>query len=252
MPVAKCACPLTSAATRCSSETCQLKISGWADPGEPVVVKLGNQVVGNAVGAGPKQWTVTLPVLKAGPIADITIEGKNSIILSNLLAGDVWVCSGQSNMLMSLQAGPWCSYGGVIDAEREVAAANHPQIRLLSRTWTVCSPENAKSFSATAYFFGRDLEQKLNVPIGLIQAARGGVMAEHFTPREAREAWSGFAADLEESRRIQNELGPVDEAEKRWLKEIVEAKQKGLPRPPEPPRRLTPVWTLELILPFFL
>lgn len=229
------------------------RISGWADPGEPVVVKLGNQVVGNAVGAGPqKQWTLTLPVLKAGPIADITIEGKNSIILSNLLAGDVWVCSGQSNMAMSLQAGPWCSYGGVTNAEREVAEANHPQIRLFTgRTpWVVCSPESAKSFSAIGYFFGRDLEQNLRVPIGLIQAAVGGVMAEYFTPREAREARPGFAANFEESRRIQGELGPLDEAEKRsreqWLKEIEEATQKGLPRPPAPPSRLTPEQKIEL------
>ena len=93
------------------------KISGWADEGEVVVVKLDNQVVRKAVGAGPeKAWTVTLPMLHAGQVPDLAFEGKNTVTLTNLLAGDVWICSGQSNMEMGLQAGPWCRYGDVVAA----------------------------------------------------------------------------------------------------------------------------------------
>ena len=81
----------------------QAKIAGWADSGEAVVVKLGDKVIGKVIGEGKdKPWTVTLPVMKAGPIPDITVEGKNTVTLTNLLAGDVWVCSGQSNMYMTL------------------------------------------------------------------------------------------------------------------------------------------------------
>jgi sialate O-acetylesterase len=224
------------------------KISGTADVGETVAVKLGHQVVGAAVGAGPeKSWAITLPVLKAGPIPDITIEGTNTIRLTNLLAGDVWVCSGQSNMEMSLQSGPWCKYGGVINAEQEVAAARHPQIRLwvmLSKQpWAECSPETARSFSAAGYFFGRNLLQKLDVPIGLIQAAVGGTAAEYWTPRAVRETWPGFAAALAEARRILPELLPLDTADRQaltdWQKSEEVVRKNGAPPPPRPAPRLS-------------
>lgn len=94
------------------------KVSGWADIGEAVVVKLGDQIVGQSVGEGPEKFrTVILPILKAGPIPDITVKGKNTITLTNLLAGDVWICSGQSNMEMTVIKGLWCPYGGVLNAE---------------------------------------------------------------------------------------------------------------------------------------
>lgn len=189
------------------------KLVGWAEVGEMVTVKLGEKVVGQVAGTGKeKPWTVLLPVQKAGPVPDITVVGKNSIVLTNLLAGDVWVCSGQSNMAQSLQRGEWCGYGGVLDVEKEVVAASHPTLRLMKSpggNWEVCSPESAKSFSAAGYFFGRELTQRLNVPVGLITAAVGGTMAELWVPRVMREGTPEFVAELEEARRTQEELKKV-------------------------------------------
>ena len=112
------------------------------------------------------------------------------------MVGDVWLCSGQSNMEMTLQPGPI----GVIDAEQEVARANYANIRLLTVprttsfeaqrdlegvTWQVCGPETVTSFSAAAYFFGRELHEHLNVPIGLIDCSRGATTAEAWTSPDA-------------------------------------------------------------------
>ncbi|NQU44431.1 9-O-acetylesterase, partial [bacterium] len=195
------------------------RISGYADAGESVLVKLGDQIVGETVGAGAeKPWTVMLPVLKAGTIPDITIEGKNPVKLTNLLAGDVWVCSGQSNMEQTLAMGPWCKYGGVVNEAQELVAANHPTIRMFTalskEPWSLCTPESAKSFSAAGYFFGRELQQHLDVPIGLIQAAAGGTPAEYWTPRAVREAWPGFAPALESAQKVLNELQPLFDADR--------------------------------------
>jgi sialate O-acetylesterase len=217
------------------------KIAGWADVGEVIVIKLGDQVVGQAVGLGQgKSWSVALPVLKAGPIPNITIEGKNTLVLSNLLAGDVWVCSGQSNMEMTLAKGPWCNYGGVINAEKELSAASNPNIRVyLSATkkpWMDCLPENAKMFSATGYFFARQLEQELDVPIGIIVAAGGGTPAEYWTPRQVRQQWSGYGAAMESASKILSELKPQFDADRKtdseWPK-VVEAAQKNAQPIPE-------------------
>ena len=225
----------------------QAKIAGWADSGEAVVVKLGDKVIGKVIGEGKdKPWTVTLPVMKAGPIPDITVEGKNTVTLTNLLAGDVWVCSGQSNMYMTLQKGPWCSQGGALNADQEVAAANHPTLRLMKSpggNWEVCSPDSAKSFSAAGYFFGRELNSRLDVPIGLVMAAVGGTEAELWTPRSAREVWSGYAAEQEEAKKIMEELKPIAavraKAMTQWQKDAEAAKKENKQVPPLPPNSLT-------------
>jgi sialate O-acetylesterase len=188
-----------------------------------------------------------LPVFPAGPIADITVTGKNEVTLSNLLAGDLWVCAGQSNMAMTLAKGPWCPYGGVVNAEQEVAAADYPRIRLFTASgkegWTACTPDSAKSFSAAGYFFGRELQRELNVPIGLVQAAIGGTPAEYWTPRVAREAWPGFAAELASARKVLRELKPIFDADRKawaeWRKLSLQAQKDGLSIPQAPVPKLT-------------
>lgn len=224
------------------------RISGCADQGESVTVTIGDQVVGQTTGAGPgRLWSVILPVFRAGPVADITVMGKNDVTLTNLLAGDVWVCSGQSNMDMSLAKGPWCPYGGVANAAEEVAAADYPRIRLFTSPgklgWSACTPDSTKSFSAAGYFFGRELQQELDVPIGLVQAAIGGTPAEYWTPRAAREASPGFAAELESARKVLRELKPIFDADREawdeWRKTSQEAQKSGLPIPKAPDPKLT-------------
>lgn len=227
-----------------------VKISGWANVGETVVVKLGNQVVGNAVGAGPeKSWTVALPVLKAGPIQDITIEGKNTITLANLLAGDVWICSGQSNMEMSVAKGSWCPYGGVLNAEKEVEEASYAGIRLVISSgrgkgdWQSCTPETVGKFSATAYFFGRELHRELNVPIGLVQAAVGGTRAEYWTPLSIRKSWPSYAEARVLAEGELKKLEPIviedRMAQTEWVKASETAKKNGTNPPAKPVAKIT-------------
>ena len=166
---------------------------GWADPGEQVTVTLGDQK--QSATADPKgTWRVKLNALTAGGPHVLTVAGKNTVTLEDVLVGEVWVCSGQSNMNMRL--------GGCRDAKQEIAAATYPQIRLflvptqvaqepqtdVKGAWRACSPKTAGGFSGVGYFFGRELHKALGVPVGLIHSAVGGTVAEAWTSRHALEA----------------------------------------------------------------
>ena len=172
-------------------------IWGWADKGEEVTVTIAGQK--HATKAGDDgRWKVTLDKLAVGQPLEMTVEGSsgNKITLKNILVGEVWVCSGQSNMEMGV--------GGCNNAAKEIAAAKYPQIRLFTvekakaaqpaadvkGNWTPCSPQNVgeRGFSAAAYFFGRQLHKELKVPIGLIHTSWGGTPAEFWTSRKALEA----------------------------------------------------------------
>lgn len=162
---------------------------GTADPGEPVTVKIGPQVVKTSAGAEGK-WSLRLAPLAAGGPYTLTIAGRNEIVLRDVLVGEVWLCGGQSNM--ERQLGPRVGQQPIADWEREAAAANHPQIRhfgvaqvkslapreTVKGQWEVCSPETVKQFTAVGYFFARDLHAARKVPIGLIHASWGGTPAE--------------------------------------------------------------------------
>ncbi len=161
---------------------------GWADPGEAVTVSLGDQnkkVQANEAG----QWQIILDALKANADGQtLTVSGKNKIELKDVLIGEVWICSGQSNMEWAL--------GGTLNAQEEIAAAQHPQIRLFNVPghttspvpkdtcpghWQVCEPNTAGGFSAVGYFFGRRLQAELKVPIGLVGSNWGGTRIEPWT-----------------------------------------------------------------------
>lgn len=172
----------------------ELPVWGKAAPGEKVTVLLGDKG-GSATADEQGKWMVRLPPLPAGGPFTMTVKGNNTIMLDDVLVGEVWVCSGQSNMEWPVSKSD--------NAEQEIAAADHPRIRLfhverkkadseqadVQGAWQICTPETVATFSAVAYYFGRDLEQRLDVPIGLIQSAWGGTPAEHWTPQAA------FAAD---------------------------------------------------------
>jgi sialate O-acetylesterase len=148
---------------------------GWADAGESVSVTAQGQTQKTKAGADGK-WSVTLKGLKTTSkgIA-VKIQGKNTITLKDVLVGEVWFCSGQSNMQWALRSSA--------NAEAEIAAANYPNLRLISvpllgtqerqddfeGAWTACTPESATGFSAVGYFFGRKLHKDLDIPVGLIQ-----------------------------------------------------------------------------------
>ncbi len=185
-----------------------VKIWGWADAGEVVRVT-GDwlETPASTQADADGQWQVSLETTKAGGPHMITVTGENRITLDDVLFGEVWVASGQSNMEMPLVPVSG-AYTGIRDAEAEVAAANHPQIRLFQAgnfsskdplddvepgitmygippapcQWQPCSPETVPTFSSTAYFFARNLHEKLNVPIGIIDSSWGGTPAEAWTP----------------------------------------------------------------------
>ncbi|HME00811.1 MAG TPA: sialate O-acetylesterase [Terriglobia bacterium] len=165
-----------------------IHIWGWSTPGDKVSVEFhgtSRDTTGDSLG----EWSVFLPPEAAGGPYQLTVISGNKIVLDDVLIGDVWFASGQSNMEMPLKGFPGAP---LKDSGAEIAHAGQPQIRLLhiphkaadfplrssDASWTVCSPETASDFSAVAYFFGRELAAREHVPIGLIDATWGGTVAE--------------------------------------------------------------------------
>lgn len=146
---------------------------GDATPGESVKLYLGGKPAAACAADASGHWHASLPALQPGPVGDLIIEGENRLVLKNILAGEVWLCSGQSNMRMPV--GRDANFDGVLNWEREAQEANHPGLRFFDGTkWTVCSPQTVPAAYAVAYFFGRDLHRDLNIPVGLLEAAVGG------------------------------------------------------------------------------
>jgi len=177
----------------------KVSIWGWADPGEEVMVGVSwNNMKFGVTANKDGKWSFRMNPPKAGGPYEMTLTGKNTISIKNILVGEVWVCSGQSNMQMSVQSSN--------NAEQEIAEAGYPKIRLFSvkrkvaetpqsdceGSWSECSPETVPGFSAVAYFFGRELHKQLNVPVGLIHTSWGGTPAEAWTRREVLEADEDF------------------------------------------------------------
>lgn len=181
-----------------------MTIWGWAAPGEKVTVSFGGKSA-EATADAMRAWEVTLPAMPASAEAsELTVKGQSaSLTLENILVGDVWVLGGQSNMEFELAK--------VNDGMIEIASANYPEIRLLTvpqgygfdsvrsferlhewsswsgrhfrkGDWEVCTPEVAREFSAIGYVFGRRIHMASQVPIGLIDASRGGTTVETWTP----------------------------------------------------------------------
>lgn len=232
---------------------------GWAAPGEKVEVRLGADAVSTtATPAG--EWKAELPARRAGGPFTLTVTAANTLRLEDVLVGEVWLCSGQSNMEMGVRM---CAQG-----EAEVAAAQHPQIRLLmvpnrwtpqpqndiEAAWKVCSPQTVGEggwggFSAAGYYFGRELHRRLGVPVGLIDATWGGTRIEPWTPPEGFAAVPALAGESEavqwgdprtELHRLKAE--ELLQATERWVRESREALGRKAPLPAMPtfPDRLRP------------
>ena len=164
-----------------------LPVWGWADADEKVSVQIGDLPAVTAVADKNGEWRVTLPKMAAGGPFTMRIAGKNAVTLDDVLVGEVWLCSGQSNMEMVVAS---CN-----NAQEEIAAANYPKIRHIKvpkltasvpakdfpSEWQVCSPETAGGFTACGYFMARELQKKLNVPIGLVHSSWGGTRIEPWT-----------------------------------------------------------------------
>ncbi|RXM41910.1 sialate O-acetylesterase [Flavobacterium sp. YO64] len=195
-------------------QNAKVNLWGWASPNEKINIQLGwSNLPVNVTADAEGNWKTTVDTPKGGETAyNITIEASNKITLKNILIGEVWLCSGQSNMFFPVgrEEGTWKT--GVKNYEEEVKNAVFPNIRLftvalnatvkpledVTGSWRICSPESIKTFSAVAYFFGRDLYQKLNVPIGLLSTSWGGTKAEAWTAQNVLEEDVAFLPILQE------------------------------------------------------
>lgn len=220
-------------------------IWGKAAASEVVTVRFGTQTK-QATADQDGNWIVRLDSLRASSEpATLTIEGNNKIELKDILVGEVWLVSGQSNMQRLLSE--------TANGEAAIAAANHPLIRLFNvsrqvafkhakpplAVWQACSPDSVKEFSAAGYYFGVELERELKVPIGLINSSYGGSQAEAWTPVEYLVA----SADLKptvERKKIWDEERPrvreqYDAAIRKWREDADKAKAAGAKPQPSPP-----------------
>ena len=176
-----------------------IPIWGTASPGESVKVTLNGQ--SRSVSAGTDgRWMVRLNKLKAGGPYQLQIDGTNSIVIHDVLVGEVWLASGQSNMVFTVSKKA-AYFAGMLDEDKEIAAANYPAIRMFTAKtvksytpvddpvgdWQVCSPETVPAFSAVGYLFARDLQMRLHVPIGIVTVAYGASTAESWLPRQSLE-----------------------------------------------------------------
>ena len=227
-----------------------IPIWGTGRDGEKVAVKFAGEEASTTVKNG--HWTLKLKPLKAGGPFTLTVIADNTITLTNVLVGEVWLCSGQSNMGFQLYR--------AANAADAIAAATDPELRLftvphgaenepqkdVSGQWRASTSATASNFSAVAWFFGRDLRRALKVPIGLIDSSVGGTPAEAWTPREALEKDPELKKILERHAESVRNYDPAkakqayDRAAKKHAEAVQAAKAEGKPAPRAPTRPADP------------
>lgn len=208
----------------------KVRIWGNANPGERVIVTFRNKSA-NTVADAKGSWQVWLEPQKAGGPSELVVKGDNLLTIKNVLVGEVWVCSGQSNMEWPLS--------NTIGADEAVSQANYPEIRLftvehhtsatpladLKGRWVVTTPAEAAQFSAVGYFFGRELHQQLKVPVGLINTSWGGTPAEAWTSNEALLAVPELKPILE---KYEASLKSLPEAKEAYARALTQWEEKNL------------------------
>jgi len=208
----------------------KVRIWGSANPGERVVVTLQQKSAGT-VADKQGRWETWLDPLKAGGPYELTVKGDNLLTIKNVLIGEVWLCSGQSNM-------EWPLVNTVGGAET-VAQAKYPEIRLFTVEkhtavspltdveghWVVTTPEDAAHFSAVGYFFGRELHQQLKVPVGLINSSWGGTPAEAWTSHDALLSSAELKPILE---RYESSLNALPQAKDAYARALAQWEEKNL------------------------
>ncbi len=220
-----------------------IPIWGKAAPAEEVTVTFNGQTV-KATADAEGKWLVKLASMPAGGPFPMSIAGKNTISLEDVLIGEVWLCSGQSNMAFFMK--------NVTDAAQELPQAQDPQLRLFNskRTiadspqfkvegkWEECTPKSVESFSAVSYFFGKKLRQDLKVPVGLLHSSWGGTAAEVWVPKPMLEGDPDFKKILE---KWAEDVAAYPEAMKafqpkldEFQKQVAAAKAAGQKPPKEP------------------
>ena len=204
---------------------------GWADDGEQVTVEFRGKKVSTTAKGG--KWMVKLAKLKAGGPDELKVSGKNSITLADVLVGEVWLASGQSNMEWSMR-NSFQPFGDIL-------AANNPKLRLFTvpklkadepvkdvvSAWKETSPSSVSNFSAVAYYFGLKLQKDLGVPVGLIHTSWGGSPAEVWMSDAVLTGNSEYKRDIVDAYVAQ--MGKLAESTAQWEKEQAQAKADGKP-----------------------
>ena len=218
-----------------------IHVWGWTAPDHSVEVSLaGNRETAKSDANG--RFDVSLPALEAGGPHTLTIQsGGETLAYEDVLIGEVWLCSGQSNMQWAVNQSN--------DADLESLSANYPEIRLITvpqtgtqepqasfaGQWEACTPETVKQFSAVGYYFGRQLHQTLDVPIGLIDNAWGGSSAEAWVNRDVLRSSGNFDELLARWRETESTYDH-DEAMAKYNEQLAAWKESGKGRRPQPPR----------------
>jgi sialate O-acetylesterase len=242
----------------------KIPVWGTARDGEKVTVEIQGQKASTTAAGG--KWSVRLDALKEGEPLTMKITGDNTVTINNLLVGEVWVCSGQSNM-------EW-PFSRAHNAKEEGPKANYPQIRMFTvkktvslkpmdeatGAWAVCSPATVNGFSAVGYFFARDLHQKLGVPVGMLHTSWGGTPAQSWTSLEgfgsqpelqeyvtaAKQKLANYDAEVaaydakmkefqaQNKEWMEKVNAPFQAALKEWNQAAAKAKAAGQPQPPKP------------------
>lgn len=225
---------------------------GWADPGEQVAVSIAGQTC-TAVADASGRWILRLDKLSAAAPATLTVKGHNTILVQDVLVGEVWLASGQSNMQLPVN--------DAMNPQVEKATAYFPQIRMFTVVhhadpapqtncegyWETCSPETVGRFSAAAYFFARDLHQKLKAPVGIINASWGATPIETWTSMSCMEGRPEFAPVFkpwEAKLRVPYDLDKAQaqylHAMEIWTNSTETQKAEGKPALAEPPKPVNP------------
>jgi len=217
-------------------------VFGTADANEQVTVTVGDAKATATADASGK-WLAKVGPLQAGEPVELTIAGKgNTLTVKDVLVGEVWVCSGQSNM-------EWV-VANSNNFQEERNSANYPAIRMftvkkavtgkpaksLEGSWAVCNPQNVGAFSAVGYFFGRELHKSLNVPVGLIHTSWGGTPAESWATMEALQSDPDFKPILDrwdgQFAQFQQQLKQLPATLDKWMTDSQRADAEGRPVPP--------------------
>ena len=228
-----------------------IQLWGWANPGETTTAQLG-EAKQSTIANDKGEWKLSLPAMKAGGPHTLKIAGSSEVIFEDVMIGEVWLCSGQSNMEMGMKK--------FHISPQEIAAANYPGIRLMlvenrwtprpqndiEGTWKVCTPQTIAEggwdgFSATAYYFGREIHQTLGVAVGLIDSDWGGTRIESWTPPEGFAAVPALKDESDRvqlanpesdahKQRLQQALGQLDQ----WHQAARDALLAGQAAPPAP------------------
>ena len=189
----------------------KILIWGWADPGEQVEMEFRGEKWRTSAAADGK-WELPIGPSPAGGPYEMTVRGRNILLLHDILVGDVWLASGQSNMEFPLKKGTSGWMTGVINADKEAASADYPLIRLFhvhkrislkpeeeveADRWVRADPETVGGFSALAFLFGREIFRRYTVPVGLIEADWGGTVAEAWVSEGSLEPFLDFKPALD-------------------------------------------------------